>query len=149
VTRATASLAVLLIGGCGAFGAATDEIALDRLAEAHERYDAGRLAEAEPLYAEVIRVRDRCWEAYLRLADCQERAGRLGDAEATLVRLLSVDAWHEEGLSRTLRLREARGDAAGALGAARKLLELKPKDESLRGAVARLEARAAEETQTR
>jgi len=102
-TRALLFMAGL--AGCSDPPPAPDEAALERYEEANLLFEAGRYADAAPLYASVIPVRDRLKDAYFKLATCHEKLGREDLAVEVLERLLRVDRVDEEGLRRLAGLR--------------------------------------------
>jgi tetratricopeptide (TPR) repeat protein len=93
------------LAGCAAPLPAPDEAALERFEEANVLFATGRYADAAPLYASVIPVRDRLKDAYFKLATCHEKLGQEDRAVEVLEQLLRVDRFDEEGLRRLAGLR--------------------------------------------
>ena len=80
---ATALTLGCLAGCFPAFQTEHDE-SLEIYHEANDRFIAGQYRRAIPLYQEVLRMRPRIAEAYVRIADCRRH---LGDDEGALAAL--------------------------------------------------------------
>lgn len=139
--RAGGGLLLLgLLAGCpAAIPPAPDDVALERYHEANAHWEAGKFAEAIPLYEFVLSRRDRIREAYHRLSWCYEVLGQEERAILTLERLLRIDRRDEYSLWNLLRMYTHRGRLEEAVGACKALLEARPNDPELRGELTRLE----------
>jgi tetratricopeptide (TPR) repeat protein len=133
--------ALLCVAGCFPdHPPAPEELALEHYADAEAHFAAGRIADAAIEYEFAATNRPRWKEAYLKLARCREMQNRDDEAIAAYERLLIQDKTDEDGLRGVATLYAKRGEAEKALDRYRRLRALNPKDRSLDGEIARLEA---------
>ena len=86
----------------------------ERHAEARAAADAGRLADAEAAYADMIAASPESAFLYLELAEIQQRQGRLDEALARTRRARSLDPNLIEAVLTEAALLEGLGDLEGA-----------------------------------
>jgi DNA-binding SARP family transcriptional activator len=136
--RGLAPALLLSAAGCMAFVEPPEETALDRLLEAEALFAEGRWSDAEVRFAYVVSVRDRCLDAYVKLAECQRRRNDPEAAAATLERLLKVDPYHVVALRELARRSAEQGRREEALERYLKLQEALPGDRAAAAEIERL-----------
>lgn len=129
---------LVLLSGCSTLS--EDEVARDLYEKAGAHFEKGEYEDAAPLYAYVIRKRERIRDAHLRLAVCLEKTDRPVEALTVLERYLRyVDPSDADALRSAARLYAGRGYAEEAKRTYRKLLDSNPPDaDEIRAEMARL-----------
>lgn len=96
-----AAAMLLLAAGCGRPDIATsDDLALERLAEADAHFEAKRWGAAAAAYEDVVLYRDLVRKAWLRLSASYAEMGEREKAVGALDRWLRIDPTDEEARKR-------------------------------------------------
>lgn len=114
----------LALGGGDDGGGDTAE----RLQQAVNLQNSGRLAEAEEIYQEVIEAEPDNKVAYFNLGVIDHTQGQNQEASANYVQALSIDPAYVPALFNLAVLRSDEGDTQGAIGLYRRVVAIEPEN---------------------